>query len=160
MSDIIYGFEPFFQPNSKLLILGSFPSVKSRRVEFYYGNRQNKFWKMLGNYFQECIGEKVSDKKDFLKEHGIALWDIVMSCEIVGSSDASIKNFKIADVPSVLRAAPIEKILLNGTKAYQIFCSIYGQCSVPYALMPSTSPANVRYDETVWHSVLDSVFQK
>lgn len=160
MSDKVSGFEPFFDTESKVLILGSFPSVKSRRIQFYYGNKQNRFWKMLYGYFGEKEQDEVSQKKKFLSRNKIALWDIVTSCEIKGSSDASIRDYELADVPALLNESKISSILLNGTTAYKIFSKAYHDCGVPYFLMPSTSPANVRYDASVWYAALDSVFKK
>ena len=152
------GFDPVYDENSKLLILGSFPSVKSREIDFYYGHKQNRFWKMLYGYFGETVSEDTAKKKAFLLTHGIALWDMVVACEIDGSSDASIKNAEIADLSVVLDGANIEKILLNGTLSYNLFLENY-KGAIPYAKMPSTSPANPRYDETVWRNELDGIFK-
>lgn len=158
MSDRIHGFQPVFDANSELLILGSFPSVKSRAVDFYYGNRQNRFWKMLFGYFGEEVKEDVSAKREFVLRRHVALWDVVSECEIVGSSDASIANFRVADIPAIVRTAPIRLILLNGATAYKIFCENFGGIGVPFLRMPSTSPANPRYEQSVWFAALDSVF--
>ena len=158
MSDRIHGFQPVFDANSELLILGSFPSVKSRAVDFYYGNRQNRFWKMLFGYFGEEVKEDVSAKREFVLRRHVALWDVVSECEIVGSSDASIANFRAADIPAVVRTAPIRLILLNGATAYKIFCENFGGIGVPFLRMPSTSPANPRYEQSVGFAALDSVF--
>ena len=152
------GFAPVFDKNSKVLILGSFPSVKSRQIEFYYGNKQNRFWKMLCGYFKEEIPESTQGKKEFLYRRGIALWDIAVSCEIEGSSDASLKNAELADLKTVLDKADIQKILLNGTLAYRLFMTAYENIGIPYEKMPSTSPANPRYDEAVWRRALDEIF--
>lgn len=153
------GFAPIFDKDSRILILGSFPSVKSREIDFYYGHKQNRFWKMLCGYFGEEIPETVSDKKAFLKKHKVALWDMVISCEIEGSADASVKNAVTADLSEVLDNASIEKILLNGTLSYQLFLAKYEGIGVPYEKMPSTSPANPRYQEEIWRKALDEVFQ-
>lgn len=158
MSDKIQGFSPIFDANSELLILGSFPSVKSRAQQFYYGNRQNRFWKMLFAYFGESVKEEVAAKKEFVLRRHIALWDIVEECSIVGSSDASIADYSLADIPSVLNAAPIRMIFLNGATAYNLFCSRYAAIAVPYRRLPSTSPANPRYDQSAWFAALDGVF--
>ena len=152
------GFAPVFDKSSRVLILGSFPSVKSREIDFYYGHKQNRFWKMLCGYFGEEIPTTVKEKKEFLARRNIALWDMVISCEIVGSADASVKNAVTADLSVVLDNAPIEKILLNGTLSYQLFIDGYSDLSVPYEKMPSTSPANPRYQEEVWRRALDEVF--
>ena len=93
-----------------MLILGSFPSVKSREISFYYGHKQNRFWKMLCGYFQEEIPATVEDKKDFLLRNKIALWDIATSCEIEGSADATIKNAEIANLSEIISTAKLERI--------------------------------------------------
>lgn len=152
------GFDPVFDKDSRILILGSFPSVKSREIDFYYGHKQNRFWKMLCGYFNEEIPESVEGKKAFLKRRKIALWDMVVSCEIEGSADASVKNAETADLNVVLKSANIKKILLNGTLSYDLFVQSYENLPIPYQKMPSTSPANPRYDETVWRRALDDVF--
>lgn len=158
MSDRIRGFLPVYNASSRLLILGSFPSVKSRQIDFYYGNRQNRFWKMLFRYFGEEVKESTAEKKEFLFRRQIALWDIVTECEIEGSSDGSIKSYEIADVRSLLSIAPIECIFLNGGTAFKIFCEKYAAIGLPYYRLPSTSPANPRYDEEVWRAALNRIF--
>ena len=154
------GFAPAVDENSRILILGSFPSVKSRKIEFYYGNQQNRFWRMLCGYFGEEIPETTAGKKAFLRKRGVALWDIVTACDIEGSSDASIKNAEIANLNDVFAIARIEKILLNGIAAYRLFVENYAHLSIPYEKMPSTSPANPRYDESVWKKAFDEIFIK
>ena len=152
------GFAPVFDKDSRVLILGSFPSVKSREIDFYYGHKQNRFWKMLCGYFKEEIPDTVAGKKDFLKRRKIALWDMVVSCEIVGSADSSVKNAVKADLGEVINHAPIEKILLNGTLSYQLFLEDYANLNISYEKLPSTSPANPRYNEECWRRALDEVF--
>ncbi len=141
------------------MILGSFPSVKSREIDFYYGHKQNRVWKMLCGYFNVEIPETVEGKKAFLLRNKIALWDMVVSCEIQGSADASVKNAVTADLNEVLQYANIEKILLNGTLSYDLFMKTYANLTISYEKMPSTSPANPRYDESVWRRALDEVFR-
>ena len=153
------GFGPIFDEKSRLLILGSFPSVKSREIEFYYGNKQNRFWKTICNYFREEVPATTEGKRDFLLRKNIALWDMVTTCEIEGSSDASVKNAKTADLSVVLAVAPIEKILLNGSLAFSLFEKKYKDLSIAYEKMPSTSPANPRFDERIWRNALDDVFR-
>ncbi len=152
------GFAPVFDGESRVLILGSFPSVKSRQIEFYYGNKQNRFWGMLCGYFGENVPETTAGKRDFLARRKIALWDMVVACEIEGSADASVKNAETADLNEILEKAPIEKILLNGTRAYELFINRYADIPIPYQKMPSTSPANPRYQKEVWTKELDGVF--
>lgn len=152
------GFAPVFDGESRVLILGSFPSVKSRRIEFYYGNKQNRFWSMLCGYFGETVPETTAGKRDFLARRKIALWDMVVACEIEGSADASVKNAETADLNEILKKAPIEKVLLNGRLAYELFINRYADIPIPYQKMPSTSPANPRYQKEVWTKELDGVF--
>ncbi len=148
------GFPPVYDENSKVLILGSFPSVKSREVSFYYGNKQNRFWRMLFGIFGEQPTDSIDGKKEFLLRRGIALWDIATECKIKGSSDSSLTQPKIADLSPIFEKANIQRILLNGATAYELFCSRYEKISIPYYKMPSTSPANPRYTEEPWRERL------
>ncbi len=152
------GFAPVYNGESKVLIMGSFPSVKSRQTDFYYGNKQNRFWKMISSYFNAPMPENNEQKKMFILRHGIALWDSVISCDIVGSKDDSILNYVPADVGEVLKNSKVKLILLNGKRAMQVFEERNRDCGVPYRLMPSTSPANPRYDEKIWREALNEVF--
>ena len=152
------GFEPVYDENSRLLILGSFPSVKSREIQFYYGNKQNRFWKVICSHFGECIPETVAEKREFLFNRRIALWDIVTECEITGSKDDTIKNFKVADIKTLLQNSKIKYIILNGSKAYSIFYENYSDLDVIYKKLPSTSPANTRFNEQEWHNAISAAF--
>lgn len=160
MSEKKYGFEPVYNTDSRLLILGSFPSVKSRKVEFYYGNKQNRFWKMICEFFREQVPEQTERKKDFLLRRNIALWDIVTECEVEGSKDASIRNYRVAELEKVLQNSRICFIILNGSKAYEIFLKHYGNIAVPYRKLSSTSPANTRFDREEWYNVLSGIFER
>lgn len=162
MSDRIQGLPPFYSADSKVLILGSFPSVKSRAAQFYYGNKQNRFWKMLEGYFGETAGESTEEKKNFLARRGIALWDVVAECEIVGSKDETIRNVVRADIPLLLKSSRVSLVLLNGAKAYRLFCedTVAETIVVPFRGMPSTSPRNRFYDPSVWYAALDEVYRK
>lgn len=153
------GLPPVYNEKSKILILGSFPSVKSRETDFYYGHKQNRFWKTLFGYFQTEVPESVEGKKEFLLRKGIALWDMVTACEIEGSSDASIKNAEIADLEIIFKSANIQKILFNGALAEEIFNKRYKDLKIPRERMPSTSPANPRFDGTAWERGLEDVFK-
>lgn len=144
------GFEPVFDCSSKILILGSFPSVKSREEGFYYGNKQNRFWDVLATAYGQKKPTNVEDKSKMLLDNGIALWDIVTECDIVGSMDTDIKDYTVADLSIVLLYADIKKILLNGKKAYEIFCENYPKYICIAKKMPSTSSANVRFDKVEW----------
>lgn len=155
MPTIFEGLEPFYQSDSKILILGSFPSVKSRQVNFYYGNAQNKFWKLLNEIYNLSI-DTVEDKKLLLTKANIALWDIVSECEITGSLDSNIKNYTIADLSIILANTNIEKILLNGKTAYKLFSKAYPNLIGISHPLPSTSPANTRFDKQIWLNALKS----
>lgn len=147
--DSIYcGFEPVFDSNSKILILGSFPSVKSREQAFYYGNKQNRFWKTLCEFYNTAV-DTVEDKIHLCLNNCIALWDIVTSCSIKGSMDSAIKDYQLADLSTVLSKCNIVKILCNGDKAYRLTKTAYNG-DIPVIKLPSTSPANVRFDKTIW----------
>lgn len=153
-----YGFEPVFDQNSRVLILGSFPSVKSREVGFYYGNPHNRFWGTVCGFFGEEIPSAVEGKREFLLRRGIALWDVVLGCEITGSSDASIRQETVADLPSLLSAAPIERILCNGSKSYELLQEHYPLLAVDIRKLSSTSPANPRFSVREWYSALSETF--
>ena len=142
---IIHPFKPVIFKESRVLILGSFPSVKSREVDFYYGNKNNRFFKILEVIFDEKIGESREAKIDFLRRHKIALFDVVKSCEIVGSSDSSISVKEVNDIGKLIENTDIEKILLNGKKAYEIFQKYIKIDKVKYFYIPSSSPANASF---------------
>lgn len=145
---IFYGFPPLYDANSRILILGSFPSIKSREAAFYYGNKQNRFWKTLAEFYG-TNAETVEDKKRLCLSNGIALWDIVKSCRINGSLDADIRDYKLVDLSQILHGSGIVKILCNGSKAYQLTQSCY-KGDIPLIKMPSTSPANVSFNKEIW----------
>ena len=142
---IIHPFKPVIFKESRVLILGSFPSVKSREVDFYYGNKNNRFFKILEVIFDEKIGESKEEKIDFLKRHKIALFDVVKSCEIVGSSDSSLSVKEVNDIGKLIENTDIEKILLNGKKAFEIFQKYIKIDKIKYFYIPSSSPANASF---------------
>lgn len=154
------GFEPFYDENSEVLILGSFPSVKSREQQFYYGNPRNAFWRILSDFFGVPEPVTVAEKKDFLTERRIALWDVVTECEIVGSLDADIKNYTVADLNFLLKNTRVGYIILNGGFAAKIFEKRYGGTGVPYIALPSTSPANARRNDGEWYDALRRIFKR
>ena len=135
-------FAPVIDENCRILILGSFPSVKSREKAFYYGHPQNRFWKVLAAVFAENMPLSIEEKTAFLLHHHIALWDVIASCDIVGSGDSSIKNAVPNDLNVVLRRASVERILINGQTAGKLFARHHKGLLVPYEVLPSTSPAN------------------
>ena len=143
---IIHPFEPVYDENSKILILGSFPSVKSREDNFFYGHPRNRFWKLLAALFAEEVPEDMSAKKDFLLRHGIALWDVVYSCDITGSADSTIKNVRPVDLRAVLERADIQRIFVNGSTAKKYYDRYLRDTLGREAfLLPSTSPANAAW---------------
>ena len=144
------GFSPVFDEHSEILVLGSFPSVKSREISFYYGNKQNRFWRTVCSFFGEEVPSSVEEKREFLLRRKIALWDMVTECEITGSADLSIKNPKTADLSKIFASCRLKKILLNGTLAYDLFVKSYANCGIPYVKMTSTSPANPRFSKESW----------
>lgn len=147
------GFEPFFGPDSEILILGSFPSVISRRENFYYANPRNRFWSTLALLFGEETPKDVDEKKSLLKRRHIALWDIVAECDIRGSLDGNIKNYVVADLGKILSVANINRIFLNGQTAYKIFKKHYPELIPIATALPSTSPANVSFRPNMWELI-------
>lgn len=139
-------FEPIYNHESKILILGTFPSVKSRENQFYYGHPQNRFWKVLAAIYESNPLNTIEEKKAFLLEHRIAIWDVIASCDITGSSDSSIKNVVTTDLRVILEHAHIERIYANGATAAKLFHK-YQEPVVQREIicLPSTSPANAGY---------------
>lgn len=142
----VHPIEPVYDENSRVLILGSFPSVKSREAGFFYGHPQNRFWYVLGAVFSCDIPQTIAEKRRFLLSHRIAVWDVIASCEVTGSSDSSIRNVRPNDLRLILDRAPIEKIAVNGKTAKKYFdCYIKPQIHREAVCLPSTSPANAAW---------------
>ncbi|MBR6798804.1 MAG: DNA-deoxyinosine glycosylase [Firmicutes bacterium] len=136
-------FGPFYDKDSKVLILGSIPSPKSREQGFYYGHPQNRFWKVLADVLGEEMPETVEQRKEMLARHHIALWDVLDSCEIKGASDTSIKDPVANDMNVILSEAGIRAIFTTGVKADELYKKMcYPICGVSSIRLPSTSPAN------------------
>ena len=143
---LIHPIEPVFDQNARVLVLGSFPSVKSREAGFYYGHPQNRFWKVLAGLYHEPVPQTTPDRSAFLLRHGVALWDVIHSCEITGSSDASIRNVTVNDLHRILDQAPIQSIFVNGRKAEQLYQRyLEPQLHRTAVCLPSTSPANAAW---------------
>ena len=168
MSRLTHDFGPFFDENSEILILGSFPSVKSREQQFYYGHPQNRFWKLLAVLFCDECPTTIDEKRVFLKRNHIALWDVIESCEITGSSDSSIRNAIVNDLEMVIPNTKIDRILINGGLAYRLFEKHMAEQAASLGIpeescykMPSTSPANAAYSlerlEECWRVGLPDV---
>jgi hypoxanthine-DNA glycosylase len=144
--EVVHPIEPVFDEDSKILILGSFPSVKSREQQFFYGHKQNRFWRVLSQVWDCPLPESIPKKKEMLLGHHAALWDVIASCEITGSSDASIRNVRPNDLSRILETADIQKIYTNGAKAYELYQKyIYPVNGRKAYKLPSTSPANAGY---------------
>lgn len=155
---IEHTFEPVYDEHSRILILGSLPSVKSRINNFYYGHPQNRFWRVLWMVFAMGSPSGVSnveypidsftieEKKEFLYKNKIAIWDVIAKCDIIGSSDSTIRNVIPNNIDLVLRGAKIEKIYVNGNKAYELYMKhCYNLTGREAVKLPSTSPANAAY---------------
>lgn len=139
-------FGPVYDENSKILILGSFPSVKSREANFYYGHPQNRFWPLLSKLLDSEIPGNIEKKKTLLVDNNIALWDTLDSCDIIGSSDSSIKNAVPVDIMQILNSAQIEKIFCNGGTSHALFVKyLTPVCGIVPVKLPSTSPANAAW---------------
>lgn len=145
MKRVFHEIEPVYDKESEILILGSFPSIKSRESQFYYGHPQNRFWKIMEELYHVQL-DSIEIKKIFLHQNHIALWDVIASCEIENSSDASIKNIQVNDIQKIVNESKIKKIFVNGKKAQEYYERyIYNQTRMPCILLPSTSPANAIY---------------
>ncbi len=143
---LIHTIPPLYDSRSRILILGSFPSVKSREEGFFYGHKQNRFWRVLSAVMNCPCPAAVEEKKSFLHANGIALWDVIASCDITGSGDSTIKNAVPNDISVILKNAPIERIFTNGGKAASMY-KRYQQKAVgrEAVALPSTSPANAAW---------------
>lgn len=144
--NIRHEFAPVFDENSRVLILGTFPSVKSREQQFYYGHPQNRFWKVMAALTGEALPGTIEEKKALLLKHGIAVWDVIESCDITGSSDSSIKNVVPAKLEQVLNHCRIQQIYANGGTAKKLYEKYQRQvCGREIVGLPSTSPANAAF---------------
>ena len=139
-------FPPLYNERSRILILGSFPSIKSREQMFFYGHPQNRFWKVMAAVFEMPVPETIEEKRAFLLAHGVAVWDTIASCDITGSSDSSIRNVIPNDLTPILSAAHIERIYVNGKTSEKYYNKyirdVIGREAV---CLPSTSPANAAW---------------
>lgn len=146
MEHVNHEIPPVYNSESQILILGSFPSVKSRESNFFYGHPQNRFWKVLAALFHEEVPSSVEEKREFLLRNHIAVWDVIASCDIQGSSDSSIKNVTPNDILSILEQSKIRTIYANGATSYKLYDKYClkktGRSAVK---LPSTSPANAAF---------------
>ena len=137
-------FNPIANESSRILILGTMPSVRSREDGFYYAHPRNRFWRVIAACFGQDVPQTVSEKKQFLFLNGVALWDVLACCEIHRSDDASIRNPVCNDISAFVQGSSIEKILCNGAKAFDLYSRNF-DLPVPVLQMPSTSPANAAW---------------
>lgn len=143
---ITHPIPPVYDENSKILILGSFPSVKSRESEFFYAHPQNRFFRVLSAVFEDELPETTEQRRDFLIRNHIAVWDVIARCDISGSSDGSIKNAEANDIRPILEKANIERIFVNGKTAERVYIKhIEPIVGIKATLLPSTSPANAAF---------------
>ena len=143
---ITHPFAPVFDFNSEILILGSLPSVKSRENAFYYGHPQNRFWRVMAALYHETVPESVEKKKRLLLNNHIALWDVIHSCDIRGSSDSSIRNAVPTDLQSILENSKVQKIFANGKTAAALYRKYqFRKTGIEIVTLPSTSPANAAW---------------
>ena len=143
---IEHPFPPLYSRDSKVLILGSFPSVKSREAMFFYGHPQNRFWKVIAALYGEPVPQSIPEKKALILGHGLALWDSIASCEIRGSSDASITDAVPTDLSEILSGSAVDRIFCNGTKSYEMYRKYQlPRTGIEAVKLPSTSPANAAF---------------
>ena len=157
--EIVHPFPPFFRQDSHILILGSFPSVKSREQMFFYGHPQNRFWRVLAAVFGDAVPVSIPEKREFLARNRVALWDSIGRCTIEGSSDSSIRDVVPNDLSVILNAAPIAAIFCNGRQSFDCYTRyILPVLHREAVVLPSTSPANAAWsvDRLVeaWRAVL------
>lgn len=146
MNRIEHPIAPVYNKNSKILILGSFPSVKSREGGFFYHHPQNRFWKVISQVFNRPLPQSIDEKRSLLLDLNLALWDVIRSCDIEGSADSSIKNVIPNDLSEILNTADIKQIVCNGNTSYRLYMKyIYPNTGIMPLKLPSTSPANAAF---------------
>ncbi len=139
---MLHPFAPVYNQHSRILILGSFPSVRSREEGFFYGHPQNRFWKVTSAVFGTALPTSTEEKRAFLLQNGIALWDVIASCEVENSADGSIRNAVPNDLSEIFRVADIQAVFTNGKLAHKLYEKHIGGNAV---YLPSTSPANAAW---------------
>lgn len=145
---VTQSFAPVYDENSNILILGSFPSVKSREQGFYYGHPRNRFWSVLSQILQKPIPQTIKDKRDMLLQHHIAIYDVIESCDIIGSSDSSIRNVIPADIQRIIENSQVQVVFTNGKLSGKLYQKYQAKDIVlPMIELPSTSPANASFSQ-------------
>lgn len=143
---VFHNFPPLYDKNSRVLLLGSMPSPKSREQGFFYGHPQNRFWRVLAAVLEEPVPQTISEKKELCRQRHIALWDVLASCEIIGASDAAIRNPVPNDLTEILECAQINAVLTTGSTANRLYRKLcQSQTGIQAGLLPSTSPANAAW---------------
>lgn len=143
---IIHPIPPLYDENCTKLVLGSFPSVKSREAQFFYGHPQNRYWRLLAKLFDEEIPTTIEEKTRLALSHNIAMWDTIHSCTIIGSSDSSIKDVVPNDLSVILSNSKVDRIFANGATSYNLYQRyIYPITKIKAVKLPSTSPANAAF---------------
>ncbi len=158
----LHPIKPLFNMDSKVLILGSFPSLKSREQMFFYGHPQNRFWRVLAEVFSCEVPQTIEEKREFILSHNIALWDVIASCEIEGSADSSIRNVVPNDLTQILNSADIKQIFVNGKTAEKFYNKYIKEAIGKEAVcLPSTSPANAAWSieklVSAWKIILNNL---
>ncbi len=144
--EAVHTFGPVFDADSHILILGSFPSVKSREQGFYYGHPQNRFWRVMAQVLQCNLPQTVEEKTSMLLEHHVALWDVVERCELIGSSDSSIRNVEPVNLQMLLEHSNVHTLFANGKTAGRLYQTlIQPSTGMEITILPSTSPANAAF---------------
>lgn len=144
---IVHPIPPLYGKNSKILILGSFPSVKSREAEFFYGHPQNRFWAVIAAVLGKEKPKTIEEKKRLILENNLALWDVIGSCEIVGSADSTISNVTANDLSVIISNTSVDRIFVNGKTAEKYYNKYtYPKTGIKAVCLPSTSPANAAWN--------------
>lgn len=159
---LCHGFGPVYDARSRVLILGSFPSVKSREANFYYGHAQNRFWPLIARLLEAEPPQSTEEKRALVLSRGIALWDVIEECDIIGSADSSIKNAVPTDIRRILGAADIRGVYCNGALSHKLYMRhLYPVCGLEAVKLPSTSPANAAWSidrlYTAWRQILEKL---
>lgn len=145
---LVHPVEALFNENSKILILGTFPSAKSREAKFFYGHPQNRFWRVMARLCDAELPQTVEDKKNLILDNHFALWDVIHSCDVEGSADSSIKNVVPNDISVILKNSKVSRIFVNGKKAESLYKKyLEKETGITAVCLPSTSPANASWSE-------------
>lgn len=162
---LVHPIQPLYNSEAEILILGSFPSVKSREAGFFYGHPQNRFWKVMARICNENFPATIEEKTNMILNHHFALWDVIHSCEIIGSADSTIKNVTPNDLSKILNTANVKGIFVNGKKAESLYNKyILKKTGIKATVLPSTSPANASWNEDrlfeYWSSAINQIRNK